>query len=96
MDLLVVIGTTAAYFLSVYMLLQCSEHLYFEASSVVITLVLLGKWLERRAKRQTTEAIRALQALKPDTAHIRRDGIEINISLSEVVVNDEVIIQKKQ
>ena len=49
-------------------------HLYFEASAVVITLVLLGKWLEARAKRQTTEAIRALQALRPDSARVRRDG----------------------
>ena len=49
-------------------------HLYFEASAVVITLVLLGKWLEARAKRQTTEAIRALNALRPDAARVRRDG----------------------
>jgi Cu+-exporting ATPase len=49
-------------------------HLYFEASAVVITLVLLGKWLEGRAKRQTTAAIRALQALRPDTARVQRDG----------------------
>ena len=52
-------------------------HLYFEASAAVITLVLLGKWLEGRAKRQTTEAIRALHALRPDRARVRRDGREI-------------------
>jgi len=76
MDLLVALGTSAGYGLSVYELLrhgnQGSVHLYFEASAVVITLVLLGKWLESRAKRQTTEAIRALQALRPETARVRR------------------------
>ena len=54
-------------------------HLYFEASAVVITLVLLGKWLETRAKRQTTEAIRALNALRPETARVRRDGQDIEV-----------------
>jgi Cu+-exporting ATPase len=71
MDLLVALGTSAAYGLSVYQLLAAQSampHLYFEASAVVITLILLGKWLEARAKRQTTSAIRALQALRPETA----------------------------
>jgi Cu+-exporting ATPase len=64
MDLLVALGTSAAYGLSIYQLLAHANdgmpHLYFEASSVVITLVLLGKWLEGRAKRQTAAAIRAM------------------------------------
>ena len=68
MDLLVALGTSAAYGLSLSLLLGARRgampHLYFEASAVVITLVLLGKWLEARAKRQTTDAIRALQALR--------------------------------
>ncbi len=93
MDLLVAIGTTAAYVLSVYMLLQGHQHLYFEASSVVITLVLLGKWLERRAKRQTTEAIRALQQLRPETARVRRHTEEIEVPLSQVVINDVVVVR---
>ena len=54
-------------------------HLYFEASAVVITLVLLGKWLEARAKRQTTDAIRALKALRPATARVLRDGVELDV-----------------
>ena len=71
MDLLVAIGTTAGWGLSMWMwLAQGSSHLYFEASAVVVTLVLLGKWLEARAKRQTTAAIRALQALRPEIAHV--------------------------
>ena len=77
MDLLVALGTSAAYGLSVYMLWRHWEHephLYFEASAAVISLVLLGKWLEGRAKRQTTEAIRALQSLRPETARVLRAG----------------------
>jgi Cu+-exporting ATPase len=75
MDLLVAIGTSAAYGLSVYQLLTLHPgmdmaHLYFEASAVVITLILFGKWLESRAKRQTGAAIRALSALRPDIARL--------------------------
>lgn len=93
MDLLVAIGTTAAYALSIYMLLQGHQHLYFEASSVVITLVLLGRWLERRAKRQTTEAIRALQQLRPETARVKREGEELEIPLAQVSLNDVVVVR---
>ncbi|HUH89384.1 MAG TPA: heavy metal translocating P-type ATPase, partial [Lysobacter sp.] len=96
MDLLVALGTSAGYGLSVFHLLvdagQGDGHLYFEASAVVITLVLLGKWLEARAKRQTTEAIRALQALRPATARVLRDGVEQQVPLAEVVVGDEVSV----
>lgn len=93
MDLLVAIGTSAAYFLSIYLMVKGQEHLYFEASSVVITLVLLGKWLEKRAKRQTTEAISALQKLRPETARVKRLNIEIDIPVNEVMINDVVIIR---
>jgi Cu+-exporting ATPase len=96
MDLLVALGTSAAYGLSVYMLFKHWEHephLYFEASSAIITLVLLGKWLESRAKRQTTEAIRALQALRPETATVRRDGREIQIALDQVKEGDTAIVR---
>ena len=74
MDLLVSIGTSAAWALSVWLWLtaptSATVHLYFEASAVVITLVLLGKWLEARAKQQTTSAIRALHGLRPELAHL--------------------------
>jgi Cu+-exporting ATPase len=64
-------------------------HLYFEASAVVVTLVLLGKWLEARAKRQTTAAIRALHSLRPDIAHVlQRAGGEIDVPVAEVLVGD--------
>ncbi|MFW2457677.1 copper-translocating P-type ATPase, partial [Methyloversatilis discipulorum] len=97
MDLLVALGTSAAWGLSVWLWLTAAPgampHLYFEASAVVITLVLLGKWLETRAKRQTTDAIRALNALRPDTARVRRDGVEVELPLAQVVLGDEVVIR---
>ena len=93
MDLLVAIGTSAAFGLSIYVMGQDGSHLYFEASSAVITLVMLGKWLEGRAKRQTTAAISALQALRPDTARVRRNGAELEIALLDVVLNDEVLVR---
>ncbi len=67
--------------------------LYFEASAVVITLILMGKWLEARAKRQTTEAIRALQALRPTRARMRRDGREVEVPVSDVAVGDVVVVR---
>ena len=97
MDLLVALGTSAAYGLSVYQWLTAKPgampHLYFEASAVVITLVLLGKWLEVRAKRQTTDAIRALNALKPERATVRKDGVDEDVALSAVMVNDIVVVK---
>jgi len=95
MDLLVAVGTSAAYGLSVYLLLTRAGamHLYFEASAVVISLVLLGKWLEARAKRQTTEAIRALQALRPLTARVRTDGVDRDVPIDAIRVGDLVVIR---
>ena len=100
MDLLVALGTSAAYGLSVYQLLAGSHLdamgapvLYFEASAVVITLVLLGKWLEARAKRQTTAAIRALQVLRPESARVRRGGQELELPIDQVALDDLVVIR---
>jgi Cu+-exporting ATPase len=95
MDLLVAIGTSAAYGLSVYQLFAAGPlpHLYFEASAVVITLVLLGKWLEARAKRQTAEAIRALQTLRPESARVRRGGRDVDVAINEVSVGDIIVIR---
>ena len=97
MDLLVALGTSAAYGLSVYLLFKHAEHgmphLYFEASAAVITLVLLGKWLEGRAKRQTTDAIRSLNALRPATARVRRDGSDVEIPMEQVVLGDLVLVR---
>jgi len=80
MELLVAIGTTAGWALSTWLWWRAEPgemvHLYYEGSAVVITLVLLGKWLEARARRQTTEAIRALHALRPEVAHLMPDGVK--------------------
>ncbi len=97
MDLLVSIGTTAGWLLSVWLWLSAHEghapHLYFEGSAVVITLVLLGKWLEARAKRQTTEAIRALHALRPDTAHLMGEDGEQDVPVQEIRVGDMLVVK---
>ena len=70
-----------------------APHLYFESSAVVVTLVLLGKWLEARTKRQTTAAIRALHGLRPETAHLLgRDG-EVDVPVAEVLVNDKIVVK---
>jgi Cu+-exporting ATPase len=97
MDLLVALGTSAAYGLSVFQLLRASVdpgmHLYFEASAAVITLVLLGKWLEQRAKRQTTAAIRALNALRPARARVRRASGDHDVPLAEVKMGDRIVVR---
>lgn len=96
MDLLVSIGTSAAYGLSVYLLFshpQNTTHLYFESSAIVITLVLFGKWLESRAKAKTTEAIRALNALRPETACVIRSRHEVTVPIAEVMLGDTVLIR---
>ena len=97
MDLLVAIGTTAGWLLSMWLWLTAHEghapHLYFEGSAVVVTLVLLGKWLEARAKQQTTEAIRALHALRPDTAHLLTDEGERDVPVAEIRVGDLLLVK---
>lgn len=101
MDLLVALGTSAAYFLSVYLLLMPAHlathgtmtHLYFESSAVVITLVLLGKWLETRAKYQTVAALRALESLRSTTAIVRRNGHDVEVPVTEVRAGDIVIVR---
>ena len=97
MDLLVAIGTTAGWALSVWLWLSAPAgsmvHLYFEGSAVVITLVLLGKWLEARAKRQTTAAIRALHALRPDVAHVSGRSGEVDVPVADVLVGDRLVVK---
>ena len=94
MDLLVALGSSAAYGLSLYQLLYTMQpHLYFEAAAAVITLVLLGKTLETRAKRQTTEAIAGLKALRPERALVRRNGVEQELALSAIHCGDLVLVR---
>ena len=94
MDLLVTMGTSVAFAYSLWLMLQPHvHHLYFEASSTVIALVMLGKWLEGRAKRSTTVAIRALMALRPERARVERDGSEVEVPVSAVVRGDVVVVR---
>ena len=96
MDLLVAIGTSAGWLLSMWLWLTAPHghmvHLYFEGSAVVITLVLLGKWLEARAKRQTTDAIRALHALRPEKARVITADGEVEIPIEELLVGDRMLV----
>jgi len=96
MDLLVAIGTSAAFGLSLALWWQAAPdqmpHLYFESAAVVITLVMLGKWLESRAKHQTLAALDALRRLRPETARVRRHGAEAEVPLSAVRVGSEVVV----
>ena len=97
MDLLVAIGTTAGWALSMWLWLSAEPgamvHLYFEGSAVVITLVMLGKWLEARAKRQTTSAIRALHALRPEVAHLMGVDGEVDVPIAEVLAGDKLVVK---
>jgi Cu+-exporting ATPase len=97
MDQLVVLGTSASYGLSLYLWMSApsgrTPHLYFEASTVIIALILLGKYLESRAKRQTSSAIRALQALRPDQATRLQDGQEHRIAVSALALGDQVLVR---
>ena len=97
MDQLVAIGTSAAYGLSLYQWAISPSgsmpHLYFEASAVIITLILLGKYLESRAKRQTSSAIRALQALRPERALRLQNGVEQWVALGELQLGDAIVVK---
>jgi Cu+-exporting ATPase len=106
MDLLVALGTSAAYGLSLYLLLTSTHthELYFEGSAVIICMVLLGKWLEARAKQETSEAIRALQKLWPEHAKVLNVDLELtanngviadqyrDLPLDQVLPGDRVLV----
>lgn len=96
MDVLVALGTSMAYLLSVWTALTAPHHghVYFEASVSVITLVLLGKWLEQRARRQTAGAIEALLKLAPTTARVERDGAVQDVPVAEVRVGEVVWVRE--
>jgi len=97
MDVLVAMGTSTAYLYSLYLLLslgdQAAGNLYFEASAVIITLVLLGKYMEARAKRGTTAAIRQLMDLRPKTARVLRDGQEVELPIAQLRKGDVVVVR---
>ncbi len=98
MDVLVVMGTSAAYFYSLYQAIVTAgthhgPHLYFETSAVLITLILLGKLFEVKAKGRSSEAIKKLMGLQAKTAIVVRDGFEKEVPLEEVVIGDTVLVK---
>ncbi|MEY8626210.1 heavy metal translocating P-type ATPase [Staphylococcus equorum] len=99
MDVLVALGTSAAYFYSLYEMIKWlnltnyTPHLYFETSAVLITLILFGKYLETRAKTQTTNALSELLNLQAKEARVLRNQEELMIPLNEVVQSDHLIIK---
>lgn len=99
MDMLVALGTSAAYFYSLFngffaerLGIEASG-LYFEASAIIITLVLLGKYFEMKAKGRTSEAIQKLMGLQPKTAQVEREGEVLPLPVSDIVPGDIVLIR---
>ncbi len=95
MDLLVALGTSAAWGLSTWIWVSTghAHGLYFELSALLITFVLFGKWLETRARRSTATAITALMRLRPDTARLSRDGVETDVPIASVRPGDLVVVR---
>lgn len=93
MDVLIALGTSAAYFYSVYNIFAGVHEYYFEASAVIITLILLGKTFEAVAKGKTSEAIKKLMGLQPKTARVIRDGEEEDIPIEKVKIGDIILVR---
>ena len=100
MDVLVAMGSSVAYFFSIAVMIALAQgstalgtHVYFETSAVIITLIVLGKLLEARAKGQTSEAIRTLAGLQAKTARVERGGQTLDIAVEEVVPGDRVLVR---
>jgi Cu+-exporting ATPase len=93
MDVLIAMGTSAAYFYSVYNIFAGVHEYYFEASAVIITLILLGKTFEAVAKGKTSEAIKKLMGLQPKTARVLKDGEEKEIPIENLQIGDVIIVK---
>ena len=93
MDVLIVMGTSAAFLYSLYHTIVGIPEFYYEASAVIITLILLGKYLEAIAKGKTSEAIKKLMGLQAKTARVVRDGTEVDIPMEDVLVGDIVVVR---
>ncbi|MFK2825147.1 heavy metal translocating P-type ATPase [Bacillus sp. B190/17] len=100
MDVLVSLGTSAAYFYSIYLVWEWMKaggigvpQLYFEASAVIITLIVLGKLFEVRAKGKTSQAIQKLLGLQAKTARVLRDGAEVEVPIEEVIEGETILVK---
>ncbi|MEA5599917.1 heavy metal translocating P-type ATPase [Nostoc sp. UHCC 0252] len=101
MDTLIALGTSAAYIYSLFVTVfpkffiaqGLIPHIYYEVAAIVITLILLGRFLENRARGQTSEAIRKLIGLQARDARVIRDGVEIDVPIAEVRINDVILVR---
>lgn len=93
MDTLVAVGTSAAFLYSMYSLIMMRGEVFFETSALLITFILLGKWLEARAKGQAGQAIKSLMKLSAKTARVERDDQEIEVPLEQVKIGDIIIVK---
>jgi Cu+-exporting ATPase len=94
MDVLIAMGSSVAYVYSLFVTLGVLPgHVYFETSAVIITLIKLGKFLEARAKGRTSEAIKKMMGLRAKTAHVIRDGIELEVNVDDVNISDVVLVK---
>ncbi len=94
MDVLIAMGSSAAYFYSLPVLLgRLGGHVYFETAAMIITLIIVGKYLEARAKGRTSEAIKKLMGLRAKTARVIREGVETDVPVDDVRVGDVVIVR---
>ncbi|WP_119301512.1 heavy metal translocating P-type ATPase [Dongia deserti] len=93
MDVLVALGTSAAFGLSLHLMTTGTVHLYFETAAVIIVLVRLGKWLEARAKRRTLKALEALESLRPTEALVRRDGQDVVVAVNALRLNELLVVK---
>ncbi len=93
MNVLVVLGTSVAYLYSLAATFWLHGPVYYESAVTIVTLVLLGRYLERRARSRASDAIRKLMALAPPTARVMRDGAEVEIATADVAVGDEVVVR---
>lgn len=100
MDVLVALGSTVAYLYSVAVVMgpwlgieNWGDHVYFETSATIVTLILTGRWIEAKAQQRTSTALRKLMELKPEMANVLRNGIEITLPIEKVAVGDRVVIR---
>ena len=93
MDVLIAMGTSAAYFYSLYNVLAGVHYYHFEASAMIITLVLLGKTFEAVAKGKTSEAIKKLMGLQPKKARVIRDNMEVEVSIEDLEVGEIILVR---
>jgi P-type Cu+ transporter len=93
MDVLVALGTSAAFGLSLYLMMDGEAHLYFESAAVIVVLVRLGRWLEARANRRTLKALEALESLRPTEALVRRDGTDVAVPVAALQVGDLLVVK---